>query len=292
MGKLISKINNFLLKCIIFIIPTGIVKSGSFVKDYLNNIIINCDINKAETLARNFVLKNKHKNNRCFVLGNGPSLKKQDISLLKNEITFVMNAFWKHPVINRDWQPNYYCLADPLFFDGSESMNKFFQSLKKNIKNSIFIVPNNAKKIIEEQKLLPDDRTYYVEFEANRKFENIDLTNQIPSVQSTSQLAIETAIYMGCSPIYLLGLDHDWLAHRGMERHFYQGKTIEDHLIAHGDLSKSRYKDELEACLRLWQKYEKLLDLADKKGINIYNATEGGFLDAFPRVKYKSLFNK
>ena len=120
---------------------------------------------------------------------------------------------------------------------------------------------------------------------------DIDLTQLLPQVQSTSQLALELAIYMGCNPIYLLGMDHDWLAHRGIDRHFYSGKTVENHPIAHGDLSKDAYKYELESCLKLWQIYEKMKLIADKKGIKIYNATDGGFLDVFPRVDYKSIFN-
>ena len=48
-------------------------------------------------LARNSVFRNRHKGQRCFVIGNGPSLKTQDLSLLAREITFVMSGFWKHP---------------------------------------------------------------------------------------------------------------------------------------------------------------------------------------------------
>src|SRR3972149_208804 len=61
-----------------------------------------------------------HKNKRCFIIGNGSSLKKQNLSPLKNEITFVMNAFWKHPIISESWQPTYYCFADPATFDGTK----------------------------------------------------------------------------------------------------------------------------------------------------------------------------
>ena len=36
-------------------------------------------------------LKDKYKGERCFILGNGPSLAKTDLSLLRNEYTFGLN---------------------------------------------------------------------------------------------------------------------------------------------------------------------------------------------------------
>jgi len=154
-------------------------------------------------------------------------------------------------------------------------------------------VPIYARNIIENQKLLPEDQTYYAAFRGNLggnlKY-NIDLTESIPGVQSVSQLAIMWSLYMGCSPIYLIGLDHDWLSHRGMDAHFYRGTTIDNYSKAEGDLSKIYYKDDLKAVLELWKGYETILRIAANKNISIINATEGGFLDVFERREYKSIF--
>src|SRR6185295_12690269 len=38
-------------------------------------------------LKRNEIFRDRHKGKRCFVIGNGPSLKNQDLSLLADEIT-------------------------------------------------------------------------------------------------------------------------------------------------------------------------------------------------------------
>ena len=248
--------------------------------------------NDKELLNRNHIFKKKHIGRYCFVIGNGPSLKKQDLSFLSNEITIVMSAFWKHPIVEK-WQPTYYCFADPLFFDGSIAMEKFFLNLKQKIHSSKFLVPIYARNIIENQKLLPEDQTYYAAFRGNLggnlKY-NIDLTESIPGVQSVSQLAIMWSLYMGCSPIYLIGLDHDWLSHRGMDAHFYRGTTIDNYSKAEGDLSKIYYKDDLKAVLELWKGYETILRIAANKNISIINATEGGFLDVFERREYKSIF--
>lgn len=262
-----------------------------FVSEFILSHILSkpTDLDNKDSF-RNSRFKNLHHNKRCFILGNGSSLKKQNITSLKNEITFVMNAFWKHPIISPHWQPTYYCFADPITFDGEDVWVDFFSSLKRKIKKSIFFVPFFGKATIDKQKLLPVEKTYYVRFEeAKNDKQVIDLTNYIPPAQSTSQLAIEIAIYMGCSPIYLLGLDHDWLSHRGIDRHFYRGKTIKSHPKVSNDLSQATYKSELEACLRLWNRYEYLKELATRQGIKILNATDGGFLDVFPRVRFEKI---
>ena len=38
--------------------------------------------------------KNLHQGDRCFILGNGPSLQKTNLSLLKNEYTFGLNRIY------------------------------------------------------------------------------------------------------------------------------------------------------------------------------------------------------
>ncbi|MBA7587664.1 hypothetical protein ES708_29695 [subsurface metagenome] len=248
-------------------------------------------LNDKEILNRNQVFKNKHAGRRCFVIGNGPSLNKQDLSLLSNEITIVMNYFYKHPIVEK-WQPNYYCLADPQQSDGSKKSEKFYQNLRQKIHSSKFLVPVYGKIFIENQKLLPLDQTYYAAFRGTLSnglnYNNIDLTKSIPGVQNTSQLAMMWALYMGCSPIYLIGLDHDWLSNVSypLSKHFYK-------VVDGVDYSKEKRvlrRDRLKATLDLWKGYETILRIIANKNISIINATEGGFLDVFERRKYKSIF--
>jgi len=248
-------------------------------------------------LAGNRVFRDCHRDQRCFVIGNGPSLRRQDLSLLTNELTFVMSGFWKHPVV-RQWQPTYYFFADPMFFDGSEPMRKFFSDLRSQIHSTKFFVPLSSKEIIQKISLLPLEKTYFVAvrgmLEGRVSYNGLsgrpDLARFVPGVFTVAQLALMAAIYMGCSPIYLLGLDHDWLAHRGMDRHFYNGKTIENHPKAHGDLNRLSYKTDAQGVVDIWNGYEYFSKVSKQEGIEIFNATDGGFLDVFERVCYRSLF--
>jgi len=243
-----------------------------------------------EILNRNLIFKNKHKNQRAFVIVNGPSLANQNIELLKDDITFVVSGFFKHKVIDT-WQPTYYSILDKSFFDNSNDSMIFFKQLNGKIRESVFFIPlfrgysSNSK-----NNLLPKDKTFYIASSGNPD-DNVDLTSVVQSFQSVSSFALAQAIYMGCNPIYLLGFDHDYLANQGPDKHFYQGATIPNKESTYKTaISKMYpYDDIMATCHKLWQNYRQLNKAANKKGIKIYNATKGGYLDVFERIEYESI---
>ena len=49
---------------------------------------------RVESIHRLRKYKDIHRGERCFIIGNGPSLKQLDLSLLKNEYTFGMNRIY------------------------------------------------------------------------------------------------------------------------------------------------------------------------------------------------------
>ena len=57
--------------------------------------------------------ENKHKGERCFIIGNGPSLNKTDLTMLKNEITFGLNKIYLN--FNKmGYSPTYFVIVNPL----------------------------------------------------------------------------------------------------------------------------------------------------------------------------------
>jgi hypothetical protein len=243
-------------------------------------------------LQQNEKLRGRHEKQRCFVIGNGPSLAGQDLTPLGGEVTFVMNAFWKHPILDTGWQPKYLCFADAVWYDGSAAVKEFFGSVRERTHRTEYLFPLEGQPIVVRDELLPLTSTYFFKFQGQpigfSVDDTFDLTRPVPYPFSASQLAIMAAMFMGCSPIYLLGLDHDWLAHRGQDTHFFSGRSIEDHETATGELN-TPYDADMQALWKLWQGYRKLYSLAAAQDIKIFNATASGFLDVFPRVKYESL---
>jgi hypothetical protein len=244
-------------------------------------------------IRQNEILRDCHPGERCFIIGNGPSLNSQDLKFLSNETAFVMNAFWKHPIVER-WQPRYYCFSDPLFFNQSRQSKQFFVDLRARIKTSHFFAPLCYKSVIETQNLLPPETTSYVALGnhslGDEPGDPLDLTKEIPYVQTIPQLAILIAIFMGFKEVYLLGLDHDWLARlKGSGGfNFFEGLSI-DHADAISE--PVPYESEMKSMLKVWRGYHALNARAMERGTRIYNATHGGFLDVFERVSYESIFD-
>ena len=138
-------------------------------------------------------------------------------------------------------------------------------------------------------KMLPLENCYFVASVGSGK-SVADLTNIVQSFAGVSAFALAQAIYMGCSPIYLLGFDHDYLANRGVDRHFYGGGTIPGHQATNTPLGdRIPYDDEMRANLKLWTNYRSLKAEAERKGIQVFNATAGGYLDVFDRIDYDTL---
>lgn len=244
-------------------------------------------------LPANAELRNAHRGRRCFVIGNGPSLAAQNLEPLRDEVTFAMNGFVNHPAIHRI-RPTYYCLVDPSYFDGSAPSELFLDRLFAEISDSHFILPYAAAQKLLARHGFPADRATFVTFAgtlATSGTPRLDLTRPLPQIQNCAQLAIMVATYVGCSPIYLLGMDHDWAAHRGTETHFYPQKTLGNHPVAHGEWDRYPYLAILEDALKVWRGYQALKRRAEAMGLQIINASRGGFLDVFERADFESLIS-
>jgi hypothetical protein len=165
-----------------------------------------------------------------------------------------------------------------------------------SIEAQIHIFPLEVRRVLEQHRLLPDEKIRYVDFWRDAAlYSNTQLPSlaaPLPHMAGTAHLAIATAMYLGCSPIYLLGLDHDWLAHRGMDRHFYAHQGPETEEGGLWDLRRFPYLEIIESTARVWRDYIWLRQIAEHNGIEIYNATDGGFLDVFARARYEQVLAK
>ncbi len=242
-------------------------------------------------LSRNAKFRNMYAGKRCFVIGNGPSLNKQDLAPLANEVTIAMNLFNKNPIIEK-WKPTFLCVAETTAGLKPEELT-IFADCMYNIEAQAYFFRLDVKEILDKDRLLDQENIYYLKMSGGPLYDwptdrSLDLTKVIPGARTTAHMAIMIALYLGCSPIYLIGLDHDWLSHRSVERHFYASSP--QGVQGSCDLSNYSYKRLIAGTLKTWRIYESFQDIARKQGVKIYNATAGGFLDVFERVAYNSLF--
>ena len=87
-------------------------------------------------------------------------------------------------------------------------------------------------------------------------------------MQTVVQLAIMVAMYMGCSPIYLIGLDHDWLSQGGKD-HFYSDEADAGQTNGAGNWT---YLTLMEAVTTMWKYYGTISRVAQAEGIKIVNS--------------------
>ena len=73
-------------------------------------------------------IKNKYKNKRIFVIGNGPSLNKTPLYLLKNEYKICFNRFFVMQE-RLNWTPDLFLTSDNLVL--SDLVSEFDQIIPK-----------------------------------------------------------------------------------------------------------------------------------------------------------------
>jgi hypothetical protein len=238
-------------------------------------------------LASNSRVQGAFAGRRCFVLANGPSLANVDIDSFGSEVTVVMNAFNRHPAL-RLWQPTVHCVAEPADTYTTPEGIEFLQGLLTGYTSTIHVFPLETKAMFDETGLLPPERL--VLFKADGRpaseFDRVDLTRPIPSPHDTSVLAVSVAIAMGCDPIVILGLDQNGLSHQGINRHFYDDATVPWPVE---DLGLTPYLVKMRQGITTFEAHAALGRIAAKNGQTIFNATEGSFLDVYPRATLADL---
>ena len=97
-----------------------------------------CRPDRAHLLKGNMKFKKLYEGERCFILGNGPSLKEQNIELLKHEYVFTVNQFCRNP-ISEVIKPNFHFWVDDLFFTVDRNKNEDMElvSVMKKFRKSI-----------------------------------------------------------------------------------------------------------------------------------------------------------
>ena len=106
--------------------------------------------------AKNKEIKNLHINKRCFIIGLGTSINKQDLKLLKDEIVIGISSLFNHKDLEYI-QPNYYVLS-PVIDNHSKYVNKdnlikWLQAMDEKLDNSVVMfIYIGDKKYIDGNK--------------------------------------------------------------------------------------------------------------------------------------------
>ncbi|CAH2029929.1 glycosyltransferase [Trichlorobacter ammonificans] len=140
-------------------------------------------------------LRNRYRGKRCFILGNGPSLNKIDLSKLKDEITFGMDEIYL-TFSTIGFFPTFYVCIDHalmqlLHADIVKIPSTKFHDISQFNPNSISPTTIFLEKNLSGEKFFTDLRKGYN-----------------PGA-STAFVVMQLAFHMGFSQIFLVGFDHD-----------------------------------------------------------------------------------
>lgn len=237
-------------------------------------------------------LHNTHFGERAFILGNGPSLVRCDLSHLEGEFTFGVNKI--HLLFDEiSWRPTYYTLLD---WKMGEAMRPSMDELSASTK----FLPERFRGVLPV-----DDRTYwYSEREvgeyADDQFEpNAD--RGVPSRATVLVTAIQLAFHLGFRDLIIIGADFSYVVPQSVEQSgpdvFNSGVRL--HLTSTADDDPNHFSPSYFGQGSRWHDpnvtdMHRMMTIM-RKGVERYggtirNATIGGDLEALERVDYYSLF--
>lgn len=243
----------------------------------------------------NGILRGRHAGRRAFIMGNGPSINKQDLARLNGEIVFTVSNGYLHDRYAAI-SPQYHCvpqISSPNL-DRAARVAWLREMHDRTGQAEIFLSETEAE-LVRSEKIFPGRTVRYLRLsEAWQSFPTdqlIDIARPVPGVQSVPIMVLMIALYMGLSPIYLLGTDHDHFR-TGRYDYFYTPQLLagKDPDVAPDGRVTTPLHDEFASLHRLWSQYRHLRLIAEANGMKIFNATAGGALDEFRRVAFVDLF--
>ena len=233
-------------------------------------------------------LKGKFKGERCFIIGNGPSLNDNNLNFLKGEYTFGVNSIF-YKTQDMGFKPTFYVVEDGHVVDDNlEEINNFRAEYK-------FFPSAYKGKIKQDENTLyfNMNRGFYEEYSPNHEMPRFsrDASQVLYCGQSVTIINLQLAFYLGFTEVYLIGMDFNYVI---PDTATVDGNTIisnEDD-CNHFDgryfgKGKKWHDPMLENVLASY----KLCDAVyTRHGRKVFNATFGGKLEVFERVDYDSLF--
>lgn len=229
--------------------------------------------------------RNRYEGKSCFVIGNGPSLRPEDLDILNERgiVTFASNKIYK--IFDKtSWRPTFYAMVDESVADKDciDSNNEFSCEAKffrrqgwyiyRKIKNGIYINSWHARKYLENPSFATE------------------LSEGVYTIATVTYVLIQLARYMGFSEIYLLGMDNRYKFGMDKEGNVFRNENVvsyfgeEDSNVEIPRIAPATW--ELDCVYEYAEKYSK------ENGFRIYNATRGGYLEKFERVDFDKLINQ
>jgi len=226
------------------------------------------------SISRLAAYRDKHKGERCVIIGNGPSLKHTDVSRIKDEITFGMNRIY---LAFPEWgfQTNYFVSINDLVIEQCAQDIRALPMPK--------FLSWHSRPFIQ-----PTDDTMFLHTTYYHPAFTRDVRRRVWEGATVTYVAMQLAFYMGFEQVVLIGVDHSFKAKGD------PNKTV----VSDGD-DESHFDPRYFGKGFRWQlpdldtselAYQRARIEYEQAGRQIVDATIGGHLTVFPKVEYDSFF--
>lgn len=236
--------------------------------------------------------KNKYEGERCFIIGNGPSLKAEDLNMLVHEYTFAANRI--HFMYEKtNWRPTFFMCQDEYMIQTEHDKisgykQECFIGYNSMVKNNVDIPGVNA--------FLCDDRA--IRWRNSKIPFSFDFSENVIDGSTITYSSIQLAIYMGFKEIYLIGVDNKYANTMDKNRKITHDSNVKSFFDERYSAVSAKIEQKIGSVLSVIDPemvnaaYRAAQEASESCGVKIYNATRGGYLEAFERVDLDQLFKE
>jgi hypothetical protein len=229
---------------------------------------------RRESIRKLSLLKDAHKGERCFLIGNGPSLKHTDLSRLKNDFSFGFNRIFL-AAEELNFSPSCLVSINDLVIQQSA---REFQALK---------MPKFFAWRSREWVGMDTNTHFLYTSYTTPKFAR-DVRGRVWEGATVTNVALQLAYFIGFSTVILVGVDHSF-ATKGTPNTTVQSEGDDPNHFSAAYFGKG-FRWQLPDLETSELAYRMARKAYEADGRQVLDATIGGKLEVFPKVAYDSLF--
>lgn len=236
---------------------------------------------RRESIRRLAGLKDIHKGQRAFIIGNGPSLKQTDLGKLKGEFTFGLNRIYlMFPELG--FETTYLVSVNDLVIEQCAAeivalpMPKFLSWRSRRFFTGQF--PDSQFTNLPTFLHTTYDNPVFARNARFRIWESATVTN----------VALQLAFHMGFEKVILIGVDHNFTS-RGQANTTVVSDGDDPNHFSPGYFGKG-FRWQLPDLETSEIGYRMARQAYEQAGRQVLDATVGGKLTIFPKTDYNSLF--
>lgn len=218
--------------------------------------------------------KNIHQGKRCFIIGNGPSLKQTDLSRLREEYTFGLNRIYlMFPDLG--FSTTFYLSINNLVIEQCAAEIRRLTIPK--------FISWRARKLIQPTPDMVFLHTTYT----GPRFAT-DARGRLWEGATVTYTALQLAYHMGFQQVILIGVDHNFSTQGKPNSTVVSQGADPDHF--HPDYFGRGFRWQLPDLDTSERAYTMAHRAFSQAGRQVLDATITGKLQVFPKIEYDSLF--